>query len=123
MTADDGTNSYGTASIYNPTVMTLDLGRVALGMSVGYTDVGTAFVDPLVLKPGNNTFDLRAEVYQLVVAGIVLSQGNAVLSVDLKGINSTVNGKLLPYYTSMIQETSMQVQLNVTEALEGSGLT
>lgn len=103
--------------------MTLDLGRVALGMSVGYTDVGTAYVDPLVLKPGNNTVDLRAEVYQLVVAGIVLSQGNAILSVDLKGINSTINGQLLPYYTAMIQETSMQVQLNVTEALEGSGLT
>lgn len=102
--------------------MTLDLGRVALGMSVAGTDVGTAYIDPLVLKPGNNTVEMRAEVYQLVVVGIVLQRGNAVIPVDIKGINSTVDGQLLPYYTAMLEETAMQVELNVTQAVEGSGL-
>lgn len=113
----------GTASIPNPTIMTIDLGRVTFSMSVNGTAVGTATVESLVLKPGDNTIQMRAEVYQLVVVGIVIQRQDVILPIDIKGNQSTFNGQVIPYYTSMLQATALQVKLNVTQATEGSSLT
>lgn len=121
-TQSDGTNALGTASIPNPTVMTIDLGKVTLSMSVNGTAVGTATIPSLVLKPGDNTVDMRCEVYELVVVGIVMQRQNPVLPVDIKGNQSISNGQVIPYYTSMLGATALQVELNVTQAIQGSGL-
>ena len=102
--------------------MTLDLGKVTLSMSVNGTDIGTATIDNLVLEPGDNIVQMRAEVYQLVVVGIVLERQSAVLPVDIKGNQSTVEGQVIPYYTTMLGTTALQVQLNVTDAIAGSNL-
>lgn len=122
-TQADGTNALGTVSIPNPTIMTIDLGRVTLSMSVNGTDIGTATFESLVLKPGDNTIDMRAVVYEVVVVGIVMQQQNVMLSVDIKGNQSTFGGQVIPYYTAMLQSTALHVDLNVTQAIEGSGLT
>ncbi|KAK5948738.1 hypothetical protein OHC33_010161 [Knufia fluminis] len=119
-TEPDGTNAVGVAAIFNPTVMTLNLGNVTLAMSVNGTDIGVATLNNLVLVPGLQQVDLRAEVYQLVAVGIVLERQNPVLPVDLKGGNSTVDGQQIPYYTTMLQEVALQMDIDVTKAMEGS---
>lgn len=103
--------------------MTIDLGRVTLAMSVNGTSIGNATIDSLVLKPGNNTIDMRATVYEVVVVGIVIQQQNVMLPIDIKGNQSTFDGQVIPYYTSMLQSTALRVNLNVTQAVQGSGLT
>ena len=100
--------------------MTIDLGRVLLQMSVNGTDIGYATIESLVLKPGDNLVTMRAEAYQLVIVGVVLERGNAILPVDIRGVNSTYGDQLIPYYTTMLQSTALQVDLNVTAAVEGS---
>jgi len=102
--------------------MTLDLGNVTLAMSVNGTDIGTATLGNLVLVPGYQEVEMRAEVYLLVVAGIVVQRQNVVIPADMKGGNSTVDGQLIPYYTTMLQEVALRIELNVTQSLEGSGL-
>jgi len=121
-TQTDGTNAIGEAAIVNPTVMTLNLGDVTLAMSVNGTDVGVATLQNLTLVPGYQVVELRTVVYQLVVVGIVLERQNPVLPVDITGGNSTVDGKQIPYFTTMLQEVALRTDLNVTQALEGSGL-
>lgn len=122
-TEPDGTNSIGVSSIYNPTVMTIDLGRVMLNMSSNGTDIGYATIESLVLRPGNNTVTMRVVSYQLVVVGLVIASQNVILPVDIRGINSSYNGELIPYYTTMLQNTALRVDLNITSAVEGSNLT
>ncbi len=102
--------------------MTLNLGNVTLALSVNGTDVGIATLNDLVLVPGYQEVEMRTVVYQLVVAAIVLQRQNAVIPVDITGGNSTVNGQQIPYYTTMLQQVALQTDLNVTQALEGSGL-
>ncbi|KAJ9656055.1 hypothetical protein H2198_005215 [Neophaeococcomyces mojaviensis] len=123
-TEPDGTNAIGTASIPNPTVMTIDLGNVTLAMSVNGTPIGTATLPNLTLKPGDNLVDMRAEVYQLVVVGIVLeSYHDGILPVDVAGNTSTYDGMQLPYYNAMLAATKLRLDLNVFDALKGSNLT
>ena len=121
-TEADGTNAIGRAAIVNPTVMTLDLGNVTLQMAVNGTDVGVATINNLVLIPGYQEVELRTVVYQVVVGAIVLQRQNPVIPVDITGGNSTVDGQLVPYFTTMLQEVALQTDLNVTQAMEGSGL-
>lgn len=102
--------------------MTIDLGNVTLSLSVNGTAVGTSTLPNLRLKPGDNIVQMRAEVYQLVVVGIVMERQNAILPVDIKGNTSTYNGQQIPYYNGMLAATELSVELNVTEAVEGSGL-
>jgi len=58
----------------------------------------------------------------VVVGAIVLQRQNPVIPVDITGGNSTVDGQLVPYFTTMLQEVALQTDLNVTQAMEGSGL-
>lgn len=122
-TEADGTNSMAVSAIYNPSVMTIDLGKVMFNMSCNGTDVGYATVDSLVLVPGYNTVTMRVVSYELVVVGIVIQRGNAVIPIDIRGINSSYNGELIPYYTTMIQSVTQHVDLNITDAIQGTNLT
>ena len=103
--------------------MTIDLGKVMLKMACNGTDVGYATIESLVLRPGANTVSMRVVSYQLVVVGLVLQRQNPILPVDIKGVNSSYNGELIPYYTTMLQNTALRVDLNITSAVEGSNLT
>lgn len=117
-TESDGTNAIGTVSIPNPTVMTIALGNVTLSLSVNGTGIGTATLSDLVLEPGNNTKMMRAEVYQLVVAAIVMERQNTIIPVDIRGNTSTFEGRQIPYYNTMLAATHLQVDLDVSKALE-----
>lgn len=102
--------------------MTVDMGTVSLILSVKGTPIGRATIPSLVLKPGDNIVDMRAEIFQLVVVGIVLEQKDPIISVDIKGNQSVYNGQVIPYYTTVLGLLNLNRPLNVTQALEGSGL-
>lgn len=118
-TEADGTNAIGTLSIPNPTVMTIALGNVTLALSVNGTSIGTAMLPDLVLNPGANTQQMRAEVYQLVVASMVMERENATLPVDIRGNTSTFGGQQIPYYNTMLAATQFRIDLDVADAMEG----
>lgn len=118
-TEADGTNAIGTLSIPNPTVMTIALGNVTLALSVNGTSIGTATLPDLVLNPGANTQQMRAEVYQLVVAAMVMERENATLPVDIRGNTSTFGGQQIPYYNTMLAATQFRIDLDVADAMEG----
>lgn len=121
-TQSDGSNARGIASIPNPTVLTVDMGAVTLALSVNGTSIGTATIPSLVLKPGDNMVEMTANIYQLVVVGIVIKQQNPIISVDMKGVQSVYKGQIIPYYTTVLKLLSLNRSLNVTKSLEGSGL-
>lgn len=121
-TEADGTNAIGKAAIVNPTVVTLGLGDVTFALSVNGTDIGVATLNDLVVIPGYQEVEIRAALDQLAVAGIVLARQNPILPIDFAGGNSTVDGRQIPYFTAMLEEVALQNNIDVTQAMESSGL-
>lgn len=97
--------------------MTFALGNVTLGLSVNGTAISTATLPDLLLEPGNNTVTMYAEVYELVAASLAMSMKTTILPVDIQGNTSTYNGQIIPYYTTMLNNTLLHTSINISSAL------
>jgi hypothetical protein len=122
----DGTNLLANVSIPNPTVQTIQLGDLAMSLSVPgsksntpSTPIGNAHLSNVTLVPGNNTLPLRATTNETLVLGLV--QANPAylkgLPVDIAVQNSTMNGVVIPYFTRALQANPLHVSLDVAQAI------
>ncbi|RMZ82803.1 hypothetical protein DV738_g1600, partial [Chaetothyriales sp. CBS 135597] len=124
----DGSNAQGVIELYNPSVFTMDLGNVTLsltGPSPNNTALGTSTLINAVLKPGSNTLTSNIVADVLAIASLITTDsryGCAVFPISLQGINSTVNGELIPYYTAALQDLQQTTTLNLTTTLQTAGL-
>ena len=117
----DGTNLIGTVKIPNPSVMTLEMGNVTLGLSVGGDPIGQGLIQNLVLNPGDNELPIRATTDRLVVLSKLGEYADGVLPVDVRGNTSVFNGQSLTYYEEALRSSTQQIKLRLAEALENGG--
>jgi hypothetical protein len=79
------------------------------------TPIGNARLSNVTLAPGSNTLPLRAITNETLLLGLV--QANPAylkgLPVDIAIHNSTVNGRVIPYFTRALQANTLHVSLNV----------
>jgi hypothetical protein len=123
----DGTNLLADVSIPNPTVQTIQLGDLAMSLSVPgnstsktpSTPIGIAHLSNVTLVPGNNTLPLRATTNEMLVFGLVQANPTYLngLPVDIAIHNSTLNGVVIPYFTRALQANTLHVSLNVAQAI------
>lgn len=120
----DGTNLLANVSIPNPTVQTIQLGDLAMSLSVPGTNtntpIGNAHLSNITLAPGNNTLPLRATTNETVVLGLAQAHPSyltAGLPVDIAIHNSTLDGVVIPYFTRALQATTLRVNLDVAQAI------
>ena len=103
--------------------MTVELGTVTLDMSVNGTAVGVATIEDLVLKPGDNLFEMRAVTNQTTVVTMIFTDyKSGILPVDVVGNTTIFKNQSLPYYEKALQSNKLRLNLNVIDALERAGL-
>lgn len=96
---------------------------MTLDLSVNGTAIGESYIQDLVLKPGNNTFDMRAKVDQLAIIGMMKKYPGTVVPVDITGseTNSSVyDGQALSYFSRALASNKLRVDLNITEVVGSS---
>ncbi|EXJ91011.1 hypothetical protein A1O1_04118 [Capronia coronata CBS 617.96] len=119
----DGANANGTVMIPNPSIATYQMGNVSLTMSVAGLPVGVATLPDVLLKPGNNTFNMRAVTNQTAVVGLIFTDYKAgILPVDIVANGSVYDGQHLNYYEQALRTNNVTIQLDVIKALEDAGL-
>lgn len=112
-----------TVLIPNPSVMTLDLGNVTMNLLVDAKLIGYALLPNLILKPGENSVAMQAQVNPTTVIGLITSKyKNAVLPLDVVGNSSVAAAGHLAYYEEAIRANTVRVMLNVGPALRGAGV-
>ncbi|KAJ6088695.1 hypothetical protein N7486_009956 [Penicillium sp. IBT 16267x] len=125
-TVVNGRNMNGTVFIPNPSVMTLSMGNVSLNLLVAGETLGLSYLDDLVLKPGNNSVPMTANVNQTAIIEMLTSDSNpytdGVVPFTITGNSSVYNGQELPYFTNALSANNLTVQLNITKALAEIGL-
>ncbi|KAL4749066.1 hypothetical protein BDW72DRAFT_142221 [Aspergillus terricola var. indicus] len=114
---DDGNNAVGTVYIPNPSVLQLDMGNLTLDVSLqNGTVLGQSFLNDLVLKPGNNTVEMLANMDQDLLFSMVLS-GERVIPLRIVGNSSVYNGQEIPYFTKALAANVLTIDLNLTATL------
>lgn len=120
----DGSNLRGTAFIPNPSVFTIEMGKVVLNLSVDGTYLGNSTIQSLTLRPGDNIFNMTSIVSQGAVLQLITSKyKDGILPIDIIG-NSTKNGdgETLPYFEAAVKQNSLRANLDVGAALAKIGL-
>ncbi len=84
--------------------------------------VGYSAINDLVLRPGDNTVDMRSTTNQSLVLSKLSRFSDGILPVDIVGNSSIYNGQRLPYYEDALASNKLRVNLNVGAALRALGL-
>jgi len=120
-----GDNFHGFISIPNPSVLTVDIGNASFTNFFNNTVIGQAFIDNLVLFPGNNNLSIRANISQIPVITAVDTQpfcNTGILPLSFIGENITNFGQELPYYEQAFRSNLLSLNLNVGADLTAAGL-
>jgi len=124
--AVNGYNMNGTVYIPNPSVMTISMGNLTLNLAVNGKAMGQTYLNDLVLKPGNNTIPMLANVNQAAILTMFSSSDNpykdGIVPFQITGNSSVYHGKNLEYFTKALAANNLTVNLNVYQALKEAGL-
>ncbi|KAI1280070.1 hypothetical protein F5Y07DRAFT_22541 [Xylaria sp. FL0933] len=119
-------NFNATVHIPNPSVLTLELGNVTFANYLNGADIGQAYINNLVLYPGDNTFATSADVKQLPILNALtlepLCELKGKLPFQLKGKNVVNNGQVLPYFRDALAATYQNVIIDLSEAAKKIGI-
>ncbi|KAI6247291.1 hypothetical protein HI914_04185 [Erysiphe necator] len=113
-------NMSGQATIFNPSVLTTEMGNVTFSLSTALAGaVGNSTIVNLTLHPGYNRFLLTSMIDKYKIAqSMDMSSGMVVLVV--KGSSVVYNGEHIPYYEKALSRHEIVLPLNVTEVLLNS---
>ena len=111
---------------FNPSVQTLDLGNVSIrawGPEPDRLPLADNLLVNTLLKPGNNTINVRAVANQTSIATYVLKPKYhcGVIPATITGNNVTYDGKILPWYTAALKAAEIPTVLNVSKTLTDAG--
>jgi hypothetical protein len=88
--------------------------------------MGQTYLNDLVLKPGNNTLPMLANVDQAAILTMFTSSSNpykdGIVPFQITGNSSVYHGENLEYFTKALAANTLTVNLNVYQALKEAGL-
>ncbi|KAH7163231.1 hypothetical protein B0J13DRAFT_32428 [Dactylonectria estremocensis] len=113
---DNGRNFNGTAVIPNASVFTLDIGNVSFSNFVGDVDVGTLYIQNLLLKPGDNVLNITATMDQLAILSAVRKKPyceTGILPFKLLGKSVENHGENLTYFATALASANQTVNIDI----------
>ena len=88
--------------------------------------MGQTYLNDLVLKPGNNTIPMFANINQAAILTMFASSNNqykdGIVPFQITGNSSVYHGENLEYFTKALAANNLTVHLNVYQALKEAGL-
>ncbi|KAJ5951618.1 uncharacterized protein N7479_010031 [Penicillium vulpinum] len=127
---DDGSNLVANITLPNPSTFSFEVGTITLDLKSGNTDLvlGSATIEDVTLRPGNNTFPLRGviDIGGMIanLAEVLSSQGSALRTgaLSLTAVTKSIvsNGTLIPYYTKALASLPLVANVSIGDVLKNS---
>ncbi|KAL2787511.1 hypothetical protein BJX66DRAFT_353335 [Aspergillus keveii] len=114
---DDGMNAEGSVLIPNPSVTTIVMGNVTFDLSSNGTKLGTSVLHDLVIRPGNNTVPMLANIDQLTLLGLLPDNPPYNVEMQAEGKSSVYDGEELEYFSAALQSNPISFTFDVSKAL------
>ncbi|OHF01333.1 hypothetical protein CORC01_03366 [Colletotrichum orchidophilum] len=118
-----GDNFKGHVSIPNHSVLTLEIGNASFTNLLHGQDIGTVYLDNLVLYPGMNNVTMRANISQapvLAALGTKPACDTGVIPFSLRGKDVISNGQRLPYFGDALSSGEVVTDINIGASLKKS---
>ncbi|KAL5615353.1 hypothetical protein BROUX41_005401 [Berkeleyomyces rouxiae] len=112
-------------SIPNPTVLTLDVGNTTFANMFNGSNIGTVYLDNLVLRPGANNYSIRADIDQTPVTTAILQEPyceTGMMPFSLVGRTVTNTGENITYFRDALAAGSVAIEVDIGTALTNLGL-
>lgn len=124
----DGTNLIGNITLPNPTALSFEVGTLNLDLLSGDLLIGNATLLGVTLVPGDNTYaltgslDLKKVIENLgqILHTQLPSLKNGNLSMNARTTSAVWNGTLVPYYTDVLRELTLNTQVGVGDVLRNT---
>ncbi|RKF65523.1 hypothetical protein GcC1_119008 [Golovinomyces cichoracearum] len=110
-------NMSGLAMLYNPSLLTVEMGNVTFALStVTAGVVGTSLIENMTLRPGNNRFLMKSFVDEKKIAQS-MNAVTGMVTLMIKGNSSIYNGQHLPFYENAFALHQLVLSLNIPAVL------
>ena len=100
-------------------ILTRIQGNLTLDLSVAGQTMGQSYLKNLILKPGNNSVPMTADVNDVAIYKLLqdTKYKSGIIPFDITGNSSVYNGQNLPYFTQALAANKLTVALNVGQKL------
>ncbi|KAI8632245.1 hypothetical protein F5Y19DRAFT_356217 [Xylariaceae sp. FL1651] len=119
-------NFNGTAHIPNPSVLTLDIGNTTFLNYFDDTQIGMTYINNLILRPGNNSFAVTADIEQVPILKALTQQPfcklEGKLPFQLSGSDVKNNGQEIPYFRDALAASNQSVTIDLSQAAKAIGI-
>ncbi|OLN88809.1 hypothetical protein CCHL11_01922 [Colletotrichum chlorophyti] len=118
-----GDNFKGWVNIPNHSVLTLEIGNTTFSNMLNGEDIGTVYIDNLVLHPGINNVSMRANISQAPVLTAIQGRPyceNGILPFALRGKDVSNHGQKLSYFTDALSAGEVITEIDIGSSLKKS---
>ncbi|ORY62172.1 uncharacterized protein BCR38DRAFT_347157 [Pseudomassariella vexata] len=114
-------NFNATANLPNPTIWTVEIGNATFHNYLNGSDIGTAYILDVVLRPGDNEFFIWADVNQAPILNALTlppacETGN--LTIDLGGKTVMNNGQTISYFQDAFASSNVSAIIDIGAAVK-----
>jgi hypothetical protein len=89
------------------------------------SDIGTVYIDNMIVRPGENVYPMRAKVEQLPVLGAVQQRPaceNGLVAFQLRGKTVVNHDQPLSYYADALMTNTQTVEIDIKTPLGAAGV-
>ncbi|KAL2024210.1 hypothetical protein VTK56DRAFT_9366 [Thermocarpiscus australiensis] len=121
-----GNNFRGTVHIPNRSLFEIELGNVTFHNYLLGQEIGTVFIDNLVLRPGmDNAYQMRATIEQGPVLNAMgqkpyCTDAKGVLPFEIRGKTVVNHGQSLPYFANALAADNQTIPIDIGGTLKKS---
>ncbi|PKS06539.1 hypothetical protein jhhlp_007287 [Lomentospora prolificans] len=118
-------NFNGTVDIPNASILTIEIGNATFTNMLNGEEIGTVYMDNLILYPGINNVSIYADVEQAPVLDAMTSGphcDDGIIPFEMKGKDVTSNGEELEYFAGALRALTQTVEIPLSEAFARNGL-
>lgn len=120
------TNNFnGTVDIPNASILTIEIGNATFANKLDGEQIGTVYMNNLVLNPGINDVFISADVEQAPVLDAMTSGphcNDGIIPFEMVGLDVTRDGEELEYFAGALRALTQAVDIPLTEAFARNGL-
>ncbi|EON96508.1 hypothetical protein UCRPA7_8004 [Phaeoacremonium minimum UCRPA7] len=118
---DNGDNFKGTVTIPNKSLVTFEIGNASFHNYLLGAEIGTVYIDNIILSPGLNNFSMHANISQLPVLNAIAEKPycqSGILPFQLRGKEVFNHGQPLSYYADALASSNQTVDIDIGADLE-----
>ncbi|KAL8417483.1 hypothetical protein RB594_001232 [Gaeumannomyces avenae] len=121
-----GNNFKGMVDIPNNSQVTFEIGNATFHNYLDGAEIGTVFINNMILRPGNNTFPMNAKVDNGPVLTFMSTRPaceTGSVPFQLRGKDVVNNGQRLSYFADSLASANQTVNIDIGGALKHRNVT